>query len=57
MKNNEILKGLQERPMDFIANNYNKLSKEELRDILLEYIYVADEKAQQEVINSLKVIL
>ena len=57
MTEKEILKGLQERPMDFISNHYNELTKEELRDILLEYIYVTDKESQKEVINSLKVIL
>ena len=57
MNKEEILKGLTERPMDFIANNYSDLSKEDLRDILLEYIYVADKDAQEEAIDSLKNIL
>lgn len=54
MNEKEILKGLQERPMDFIANNYYNLSKEQLRDILKEFIYVATPQQTETVIEELE---
>jgi len=40
---------------DFIASNYNKLTKEELKDILLEYIYAVYKTAYNthDIINEL----
>ena len=54
MNEKEILKGLKEASYDFIANNYYKLSKEQLKDILLEYIYVVDEDTEEEAIENIK---
>lgn len=54
MNEKEILKGLKNASYDFIANNYYKLSKEQLKDILLEYIYVADKDTEEEAIDNLK---
>lgn len=53
MENKEILEGLKKASYDFIANNYYKLSKEQLKDILLEYIYVTDTEAEEEAIENL----
>ena len=40
---------------DFIASNYNKLTKEELKDVLLEYIYAVYKTAYNthDIINEL----
>ena len=56
MNEKEILEGLKKAPYDFIANNYYKLSKEELRDILKEFIYVATPEQTNEVIEELESI-
>lgn len=38
----EIMKAIEEnRLYDYIANNYYKMSKEELKDVLLEAIWVS----------------
>lgn len=40
----EFITALEEgKAYDFIANNYWQMSREELKDILLEFIYEADE--------------
>ena len=40
----EFMKALEEgNAYDYIANNYWSMSKEDLKNILLEYIYEADE--------------
>ena len=40
----EIMKAIEEdRLYDFIANNYYKMSKEELKDVLLEVIWNCNE--------------
>ena len=52
MERKEILKGLKKASYDFIANNYYKMDKETLKDILLEYIYLCDN--EEEVIESIK---
>ena len=39
----EILKACKDGTLyDFIANNYWKMSKEELKDVCLEAVYLAD---------------
>lgn len=43
MENKEILKGLKKTPYDFVANNYYKMDKEQLKDIILELICIADD--------------
>lgn len=48
MEYKEILKGLKKASYGFIANNYHNLSKEQLKDILLEYIYVTDSESEKE---------
>lgn len=52
MERKEILKGLREGSYGFIANNYYKMDKETLKDILLEYIYLCNN--EKEVIDSLE---
>ena len=56
MNEKEILRGLQNSPMDFISNEYYNLSKEQLRDILKEFIYVATQEQTNEVIEELESI-
>lgn len=51
----EILCYLQSQAYDFIAGNYSKLTKEELKTILLEFIYNTDSKIiKDEIIPELK---
>lgn len=41
---NDFIEALNEgRAYDYIAQNYWQMSKEDLKDILLEFIYEADE--------------
>lgn len=54
MTEKEILEGLKKAPMDFIANNYFLLSREQLRDILKEFIYIATQEQTEEVIEELE---
>lgn len=59
MEYEEILKGMEEKGIySFIANNYWKLDKEDLRDIAKELNYILDpkDKHKKEVLNSLKEI-
>ena len=44
MEDKEILEGLKTTncPYDFIANNYWKMSHEQLKDLLLEIIAITD---------------
>lgn len=54
MEEKEILKGLKSgRPYDFIANNYYNISKEKLKDIILELLAQFDGKIYESVVNEL----
>ena len=47
--NKELLDAIRSgQSYDFIANNYWKMSKEQLKDTLLEYIYLAHENKVDE---------
>lgn len=58
MNRKEILEGLKDRPYDFIANNYYQISKEDLKDIILEILALFDgeeyNKLKKELIESLR---
>lgn len=47
-RKDELLYYLQSQAYDFIAGNYFKLTKEELKIILLEFIYNTDNKTIRE---------
>lgn len=54
MEDKEILKGLKSKaPYDFIANNYWKMTHEQLRDITLELIAITDDEMLKEVAEGL----
>lgn len=54
-RKSEILYYLQSQAYDFISGNYSKLTKEELKTILLEFIYNTDSKIiKDEIIPELK---
>lgn len=54
MEDKEILEGLKSgRPYDFIANNYWKMDKENLRDIILEILAQFDGKVYEGIIEEL----
>lgn len=43
----ELLKACEENKLyDFIANNYWKMTNEELKDVCLEAIYIAEDDKQ-----------
>lgn len=45
----EIMKAIEENTIyDYVANNYWKMSKEELKDILLEAIWVGCQNAPRD---------
>lgn len=45
MEDNEIIEGLKSgRAYDFVANNYWKMDKEQLKDIILELLALLDDK-------------
>lgn len=54
MDKEEILKELEKAPYDFVANNYYKLDKEELKNICLEAIYQLDETQTKNMLEELK---
>lgn len=50
----EILKGLKSgKPYDYIASNYYNMSKEDLKDIILELLAQFDGKQYQSVVDTL----
>lgn len=51
MEKSEIIKRLKKEGMNFISNNYYKLSKEELKEICIAYIYQCKEAEKHSVIN------
>lgn len=54
MEDKEILEGLKSgRPYDFIANNYWKMEKEQLKDIILELFAQFEGKMYEGIINEL----
>lgn len=54
-RKNELLNCLQSHAYDFIAGNYYKLTKEELKTILLEFVYNTDnEIIREKIIPELK---
>lgn len=60
MNDKEILEGLKKTPYDFIACNYYKMSKEQLKDIALELLALSlfddaktYEKARKELVENL----
>lgn len=40
MDKQEILKGLKEKGMDFIYNNWNKLTEDQKREIAISSVYI-----------------
>lgn len=52
----DLIKAIkEEREYDFIANNYLKYSKEELKNILLEFIYARyEDYSKDEIIENIK---
>lgn len=38
MRYNEIIEGLKKAPYDFIANNYWQMSRQQLKDVILELL-------------------
>lgn len=54
MEDKEILEGLKSgRPYDFIANNYYKMDKAQLKDIILELLAQFEGKVYEGVVNEL----
>ena len=53
MEEKEILQGLNDKPYDFVANNYYKMSKEQLKDIILEILAQFDGADYEEVKTTL----
>lgn len=53
MNKKEIIRELDNTPYGFIATQYNELTKEQLRDILKELIYVSTPEQMQKVIKEL----
>jgi hypothetical protein len=54
MEQREILEGLKSgRPYDFIANNYCKMDKTDLKDIILELLGQFDGNFYETVVNTL----
>ena len=54
MEDNEILENLKNGAYDFIANNYYKLSSEQMRDIILEILVQFKKQSEYDsIINDL----
>ena len=54
MEENEILEGLKSgKPYDFIANNYYRMDKGQLKDIILELLAQFEGKIYEGIINQL----
>lgn len=51
MNKSEILKGIKKEGCNFIANNYWKLSKEELKEICIAYMYALKESDKKNIVN------
>ena len=54
MEKEEIIEGLKRSESDFVANNYYKMTKEQLKELVIDAIYVLDKEGVKKFINEVE---